>query len=625
MPLSPTGELQFRWDQACELLSSIVVDLRRSESTRNASVTLILHNEASIVGCTFPSDIRLPFLHSDATTNSRCTSSALVQKGSDIPTTLLHVPASWGSDTLKYINGLSVVALRKILGIARDHLKAKKFEWPQGFLLAYQGRKDEEWPKYPIPGRKSCGRKVLALITRLCLEIDGVWDRAIFQALGQQGRSAIVKQISCNKGIKKYGGDYKRCGKRQRRGNGCGTDEEFPRTSGVSGLTNFGGSTELTRNKMGFQGLSQKKKIFSDVVASAVRLSNAAPMEARRTSIPEADWSPLSVLLATPPLPLQSPRREWIVHPIPADGKCLFSSVLVSAFKRNAMGDGFGTVKHLRGIVGSYLSNLAQAGSRESRFRREWLMSCIPEIPNEDLRTSCTLALALSSSLESAATDVALKAARIFISRWASCVRGDYWGGMFSVEFSILAAIFGAAIEVMRYVPASYDSVHNVDMEITDKLQGKRTATLTRQALYLPFNSTLPVLDNGTSLVGSYSTLSHSGWVDTYPVIRIVRRGWHYDACVFHNSSKIPSCHGNNAGGFRRVELSVLPEPFSSISGVGESAQFTRGMALIQGFVATRERQDKYDVGCADTVLSGTHPYTLRISDLVRLRPYDLS
>ena len=106
------------------------MDLRSSESTRNANITLILHNEASIVGCTFPSDIRLPYVHWYAARNSRSTSRTLVQKGSDIPTTLLlHVPASTGSDTLKYINDLSVVALRRMIGHARDRLKDQKFEW----------------------------------------------------------------------------------------------------------------------------------------------------------------------------------------------------------------------------------------------------------------------------------------------------------------------------------------------------------------------------------------------------------------------------------------------------------------------------------------------------------------
>ena len=146
----------------------------------------------------------------------------------------------------------------------------------------------------------------------------------------------------------------------------------------MSGLSHVGGSPEQSRKKMGFQRLSQKKKIFSDVVSSAVRLWNAAPMEARRTSISEADWSALSALLATLLTPLQSPRREWIVHPIPDDGSCLFSPVLVSALKRNATGDGFGTVKNPRCIVGSYLWNLAKAGSRESRFRGEsglWAVS----------------------------------------------------------------------------------------------------------------------------------------------------------------------------------------------------------------------------------------------------------
>ena len=219
-------------------------------------------------------------------------------------------------------------------------------------------------------------------------------------------------------------------------------------------------------------------------------------------------------------------------------------------------------------------------------------------------------AISLAALLGGDAFDQSLDAARIFLCQWAFAMGRDYWGGMFSVEFSILAAMFWVAIEVLRVAPEICVSLHDVRMQVAEKNWTWNLTKLTRQALFLPYDVSFPVLDAGSTVVGSHPAHSQSGWVDNLPVVRILRHGSHFDACVCLNTFERSSLAGPVAN--QQKMFYVLPEPYSAV-GSGEMAEFLSATKIIENFRV---------LGGTDMNVSTIRPFQVCTSDLSRVLPH---
>ena len=69
--------------------------------------------------------------------------------------------------------------------------------------------------------------------------------------------------------------------------------------------------------------------MFSNAPGACAFLPQRVKFDARRTSIPESEWVTIQSLLATLSWPLHNRGKDLIIHAIPADGSCLFFTILV--------------------------------------------------------------------------------------------------------------------------------------------------------------------------------------------------------------------------------------------------------------------------------------------------------
>ena len=349
---------------------------------------------------------------------------------------------------------------------------------------------------------------------------------------------------------------------------------------------------------------------FSAAVEACKRPALKLPNDVQQTTTSVKYWANLPSLLCRLPSAARQLRSGWYIHPVPSEGNYLFYSLMVATFKRNGATPRFETVTGVRKRLELHLLNLSRAGFRESRFRREWRLSCIPELPGSEMQMQLSHEISLAALLGGDALDQALDAARIVLRQWAFAMGRAYWGGMFSVEFSILSAIFGVAIEVLRVAPESCVSLHDVRMQVAEKNGTWNLTKLTRQALFLPYDVSFPVLDTGSTVVGSHPAHSQSGWIDDLPVVRILRHGSHFDACVCLNTFERSSLAGPVAN--QQKMFYVLPEPYSAV-GSGEMAEFLSATKIIENFRV---------LGGTYMNVSTIRPFQVCTSDLSRVLPH---